>query len=79
MEKTKLITSSGTGSTFITLKKRDKIPIHTSVIVTPIDSLFVENTNGAIKLAKGQDKRMKFFVLDSYGRVFFNNLINIEY
>jgi hypothetical protein len=49
------------------------------VIITEIKALFLENSFNSILVEEGKVKQVKFYVEDMYGRLFYNNLINIEY
>lgn len=61
------------------LKKSGQIPTNVPVIITPINSIFIANDEGSIKLSEGQRRKIKFHILDGYGRLFMNNLLHVEY
>lgn len=50
-----------------------------NVIVTQIKALFIENSQSVVKVDVGKVTNVKFYVQDMYGRLFYNNLINIDY
>jgi hypothetical protein len=50
-----------------------------NVIVTEIKALFVENSYSQVTVELGKVTPIKFHVQDMYGRLFYNNLFNIEY
>lgn len=50
-----------------------------NVIVTEIRALFLENSYSQVTAELGKVKMLNFHVQDMYGRLFYNNLFNIEY
>lgn len=50
-----------------------------NVIVTEIKGLFVENSYSQVFAEVGRTTQVKFYVQDAYGRLFYNNLFNVEY
>lgn len=50
-----------------------------NVVITPIKALFIENSYSVVKADVGKITNVRFYVQDMYGRLFYNNLFNIEY
>lgn len=50
-----------------------------NVIITDIKALFIKNSYSQVLVELGKVKQLKFYVQDMYGRLFYNNLFNIEY
>lgn len=50
-----------------------------NVIVTEIKALFLENSYSQVSAEVGKITPVKFYVQDMYGRLFYNNLFNVEY
>ena len=50
-----------------------------NVIVTEIKALFIENSHSQVLAEMGKVAKVKFYVQDMYGRLFYNNLFNVEY
>lgn len=50
-----------------------------SVHVERIHSLMIENPLGKLSIQKDTEIRIPFYVLDSFGRLFPNNLKGVEY
>jgi len=50
-----------------------------NVIITPIKALFIENSYNIVKADVGKVTNVRFYVQDMYGRLFYNNLFNVEY
>lgn len=50
-----------------------------NVIITDIKQLFIHNQFSQVEVALGANKQLKFYVLDKYGRLFYNNLHNIQF
>ena len=50
-----------------------------NVIVTDIKALFIENSHSQVVAELGKVTKVKFHVQDMYGRLFYNNLFNVEY
>jgi hypothetical protein len=50
-----------------------------NVIVTDIKALFIENSHSQVAAELGKVTKVKFHVQDMYGRLFYNNLFNVEY
>lgn len=48
-----------------------------NVIVTEIEGVFIENYGGKINLQVGEETKIRFYVMDMYGRLFYNDLINV--
>lgn len=50
-----------------------------NVIVTDIKALFIENSYSQVVAELGKVTSIRFYVQDMYGRLFYNNLLNVEY
>ena len=50
-----------------------------NVIVTDIKQLFIHNEFSQVEVELGVNKQLKFYVQDRYGRLFYNNLHNIQF
>jgi hypothetical protein len=50
-----------------------------NVIVTDIRQLFIHNEFSQVEVALGVNKQLRFYVQDKYGRLFYNNLHNIQF
>ncbi len=47
--------------------------------MTDIKALFIENSYSVVSADVGKVTDVRFYVLDMYGRMFYNNLFNVEY
>jgi hypothetical protein len=48
-----------------------------NVIVTDIKALFIENSFSHVTAELGRVKPLRFYVQDMYGRLFYNNVLNV--
>lgn len=81
IQNNKLVTGKEKGLASIKLQKTtdQSYNNYLNVIVTPIKALFIENSHSVVKVDVGQVTSVRFYVQDMYGRLFYNNLLNIEY
>lgn len=77
----KLITNREKGVVSIKLQKTNDNTYsnYMNVIVTEIKALFIENSHSQVVAELGKLTSVKFHVQDMYGRLFYNNLFNVEY
>lgn len=77
----RLITSRSKGMVSIKLQKTSDNTYSNfmNVIVTEIKALFIENSYSQVFAQIGKPTQVQFYVQDMYGRLFKNNLINVEY
>lgn len=80
-ENNKLISGKDKGLVSVKLHKTTDSSYNNylNVIITPINAFFIENSYNIVKADVGKITNVRFYVQDMYGRLFYNNLFNVEY
>ena len=65
---------SGGAAVKLNSLNREKFPSYINVVISSIASVFIENINDVINVQAGSVTKVRFYVQDSYGRLFRNKL-----